>query len=303
MEKIILFYKYVDILYPEQVRKWQKALCESLHLKGRILLAHEGINGTLGGSTENLSRYITAMNEHPLFGAIDFKEGEGSAAHFPRLRIVVRPEIVNTGMPNTITAHNGGIHITPQQAHELIENKTDDLLLFDSRNSYESAVGTFTDAITPNTKNFRDLPAYFDQNADLFKGKNVLMFCTGGIRCERASAYLKSKGVAQEIYQIEGGIHRYVDQYPNGFFRGKNYVFDGRVTAKVNDDVLAHCLLCSVTGDEYTNCLNASCNLQFVVCPPCKKQFESCCSASCKQLVALKQVPVRTKQTMTCEVL
>jgi predicted sulfurtransferase len=303
MGKILLYYKYVDIQYPEQVRKWQVKLCMTLNLKGRVLIAHEGINGTVGGSDENLKAYVQAMNNHPLFGGIDFKESSGSDQYFPRLRIVIRPEIVSLGIESTqLKAADGGKHLTPSQAHDLLSQKPEDLVILDARNWYESQVGSFENAITPNTKTFRELPAYIDQNLDQFKEKQVLMYCTGGVRCERASAYLKSKNVAKEVYQIEGGIHRYVEQFPDGFFRGKNYVFDGRVTVKVNDDVLALCTICSIVCDEYTNCINASCNLQFVACKPCLEQLNNTCSTRCFELINVNQVPVRTKLAkMSCQ--
>ncbi len=293
MGKILLYYKYIDIQYPEQIRKWQYKVCESLNLKGRILIATEGINGTVGGSDENINKYIQAMNNHPLFDGIDFKISEGDENYFPRLRIAVRPEIVRLGIDQAIKAKDGGIHLTPQQTHDLLNNKPQDLVLLDTRNSYESRVGTFENAIIPNTQTFREFPDYVDNNLEQFKDKQVLMFCTGGIRCERASAYLKSKGVTKEVYQIQGGIHRYVEQFPDGFFRGKNYVFDGRITTKINDDVLGSCHICKVQCDEYTNCLNASCNLQFTACQPCIEKLGNSCSTQCLELIQTKQVPVR----------
>ncbi len=320
MGKIILFYKYVNILYPQQIRDWQKGLCTSLGLKGRVLIAQEGINATLGGTEKAIARYISETTAHELFVDLDIKFSDGAADHFPKLRVVVRPEIVNSGIPKHITADMGGKHLTPAQVHELINNKPENLVLLDARNSYESAVGTFKDAIKPPIKNFRDLPGYIDENADVFTGKQVLMFCTGGIRCERASAYLKSKNVSQEVYQILGGIHRYIEQYPDGHFRGKNYVFDGRVLQHANNDVLGTCYFCQIPCDEYANCINAVCNLQFIACATCRAthateltdappvaqniatpaqhtlaSFALCCSPTCKELVQNNKVPVRTK--------
>jgi predicted sulfurtransferase len=278
---IIIYYKYIDIQYPEQVRKWQFDLCQRLGLKGRILIAHEGINGTLGGDDTSLQEYITQMGQHPLFGGIDFKFSEGGAEQFPRLRVVVRPEIVSTGMPKEITAQTAGKHLTPEQTHELFNEKPDNLVILDTRNWYESKVGTFEGAITPDIKAFRELPAYIDTHLDEFKDKKVFMFCTAGVRCERASAYLKSKNVTQEVYQLQGGIHRYVEQFPEGHFRGKNYVFDGRVTTKANEDVLSQCSFCSVACDEYVNCANSVCNIQFIVCAQCKQKTNTCTMGGC----------------------
>lgn len=295
METLILFYKYVDIQYPTQVLKWQTQTCTDLGLKGRVILAHEGINGILSGSQENIDSYINIMNQHELFGGIDFKKNTGLSGYHPRLRIVVKNEIVNFGVDTKkITAQMGGVHLKPEQIHQLLENKPENLIILDARNNYESRIGTFTDAIVPDITNFRDLPKYLDENLDQFKDKQVLMFCTGGVRCERATAYLKEKDVAQSVYQIEGGIERYVEKFPDGFFRGSNYVFDGRVSVKINDDVLSNCELCSVSCDEYNNCMNASCNKQFIACDPCLLSFMGTCSQNCKDLVEQKLVPLRS---------
>lgn len=294
MGKILLFYKYIEITYPEQIRKWQERLCKQLNLKGRVIIAYEGINGTLGGTCEALDEYKKELDAHPLFGQIDFKESDGDSDYFPRLRIVVRNEITHLGLdPHIISSKDGGTHLTPEQTHDLIQKAPKDLIIFDARNNYESRIGAFQNAIKPDIQNFRDLPEYFDKNLDLFKDKQVLMYCTGGIRCERGSAYLKLKNVAKEVYQIEGGIHRYAEQFPEGFFRGKNYVFDGRIAVKVTDDILGSCDICSIPYDDYTNCLNAVCNKQFIACGTCIEKLENTCSMACLELVQNKKVVVR----------
>lgn len=294
MGKIILFYKYVQIEYPKQILKWQEKICSELGLKGRIILGHEGINATLGGSESHIERYKQLMNNHPLFGGIDFKESNGDDNYFPRLRIVIKKEIVNLGLdPSTITADQGGIHVTPEQAHKMMAQPEPDLVILDCRNNFETKIGTFINSIRPDTTYFREFPKYVDEHQDMFKNKKVLMACTGGIRCERASAYLKSKGVAQEVYQIQGGIHRYAEQFPDGFFRGKNYVFDARVSVPVTSDILASCDLCARPYDEYANCMNAECNKQFIGCPTCLEQYQHTCGAMCQELVASGKVAKR----------
>lgn len=296
MKKILLYYKYVEIVEPQLIVEWQQKLCQSLGLKGRILIAHEGINGTLEGSADATQHYIKAMNEMPLFANIDFKEndGEDGIDYFPRLRVALRDEIVGLGeKAQEVTVANTGQHLTPEQAHELMAHPPKDLVILDTRNDYESRVGTFKNAIIPDIRNFRDFPDYIDQHLDEFKDKEVLMFCTGGVRCERATAYLNVKGVARNVMQIEGGIHRYVEKFPDGFFRGKNYVFDNRVTVKVNDDILGSCDLCGVSCDEYTNCMNASCNKLIIACTPCLKKFENACGTECLQLIKEHKVAMR----------
>ena len=175
-------------------------------------------------------------------------------------------------------------------------------MILDARNNYEWVIGKFENAITPPIENFRDLPEYLEQNLDQFKDKQVLMYCTGGIRCERASAYLNEKNVAKKVYQLQGGIHRYVEQYPDGFFRGKNYVFDGRISVKINDDILASCTICNVACDDYHNCLNALCNEHFIACIACVEKLANTCSEKCQILLAENKVQERPAFNKSCTI-
>jgi predicted sulfurtransferase len=295
--KILLYYKYVAIKEPEAIATWQKQLCAKLGLTGRIIIATEGINGTVGGSIEATDAYQATMKEHPLFGGIDWKTAEGDQDYFPRMRVVVKNEIVHLGVdPEKLTVKDGGKHLTPDQVHELLNNAPDDLVILDTRNNYESRIGTFKGSLTPDIETFRQLPEYIDKHLDQFKDKKVLMHCTGGVRCERATAYLQQKGVSKEIYQVEGGIHRYIEKYPDGHFRGSNYVFDSRIAHRTNNDILSNCDICTTTpSDFYTNCMNALCNKQFLVCPDCKDQFKESCSQTCYDLVESGKVSVRKK--------
>lgn len=296
MNTILLFYKYVEIQYPKSIMKQQREICQQLGLKGRIIVAHEGINATVSGPTAGTDAYKEYMNNHPLFGDIDFKESQGTDDDFPRLRVVVKDEIVHLGLDTQkVTVKDGGQHLTPAQAHALMEQNPQDLVILDARNNYESRVGTFKNSLTPDIKNFREFPEYVDQNLEQFKDKQVLMHCTGGIRCERASAYLQQKGVAKKVFQISGGIHRYTEQYPEGFFRGKNYVFDGRVTVRINDDVLTTCDWCKKPCDDYTNCMNSTCNNHYICCAECVKTTHNTCCQACKIGVEQGTVPLRKK--------
>lgn len=294
--KIILYYKYVTIENPQRILKEQRRLCESLNLKGRIILAHEGINGTLGGTVEEIEKYKNFMNSHELFKNIDFKESPGSADDFPRLRVVIKDEIVHLGIDTKeVTVKDGGKHLSPDEVHELLKENPDDLVILDTRNNYESRVGTFKGSLTPNIKTFRELPQYIDENKEKFKDKKVLMHCTGGVRCERATAYLNQKKIAKEIYQVNGGIHRYTEKYPDGYFRGKNYVFDNRVTVRINNDVLTDCDICKNPCDEYTNCINSLCNKHFISCETCIERLNNCCSETCSQKISTGATPIRKK--------
>ena len=294
MGKILLYYKYIAIEDPHAIKRWQQTLCQELGLTGRILIGVEGINGTVGGSVEATNAYIKAMHEHPFFSDVSFKSSPGDTHHFPRLRVAVRDEIVTIGIsPDDLKPSGPDTHLTPSQVHDLLNNKPEDLLILDTRNNYESRIGTFRGAITPDIENFRDFPEYIEQNLDSFKDKQVLMFCTGGVRCD-ATLVLAQKHVAKKVFQITGGIHSYAEEFPDGHFRGKNYVFDGRVAMKVNDDIVGTCHLCTVPYDEYTNCINVMCNLQFLGCPQCRKELGNTCSSACQALVRDHKVEVRT---------
>ena len=294
METIILFYKYTHLENPQAIKEWQLVLCNELGLTGRIVLAHEGINGTLAGHCEAIEEYCARMEAHASFGGIDFKTSPGTKSDFPRLQIKVKEEIVKMGVdPKKITARTGGKHLSPAQANKLIQDAPQELVILDARNNYESRIGAFKGALTPDIKHFRDFPHYVDTNQEQFKDKIVLMYCTGGIRCERASAYVKEVTSAQEVYQIEGGIHRYVEQFPQGFFKGKNYVFDARIASPVSEDILSTCDLCTTSCDTYANCINALCNKHFIVCSSCKDQYKNACSTRCKDGVLSGSLPRR----------
>jgi len=294
MGKIVLYYKYIAVPKPSEEVAAQKKLCASLGLTGRIFIAQEGINGTVAGSVEAVEKYKEAMEFHPLFAGIDYKESPGATACFPRLQVTAKAQIVNFGIdPAEVSASDAGIYLTPEEAHRLISENSENLLLFDARNDYESRIGTFSGAVTPAIENFRDLPGYIDAHTEQFENKQVIMFCTGGIRCERATAYLKKKNVAEKVFHIKGGIHKYIEAFPDGYFRGKNYVFDGRISQKVTDDILATCDHCHKPNDEYTNCINAQCNRQVIVCESCIDSYHNSCGDTCAELVRTHKVPLR----------
>ncbi len=294
MGKILLYYKYTEIQYPKRILKWQKQICTDLNLKGRILIGKEGINGTVGGEDKAIERYMATMRKNEQFADIDFKLSDGDADYFPRMAIKVRDEICALGVdPEKLTVKDGGVHLEPEQVHELLSNKPDDLVILDARNNFESRIGTFTGSITPDISNFRDLPKFIDENPQLFENKQVLMHCTGGVRCERATAYLKTKDIAKEVFQVNGGIVRYTEAFPDGHFRGKNYVFDRRVAVRITDDVLSECDLCDTACDTYTNCVNMKCNAHYISCELCITKTKNTCSAACMELVASEKVPVR----------
>ncbi len=296
MGKVLLFYKYITIQNPKRLMKWQRQICQNLGLTGRILIGREGINGTVGGTEQNIDHYKIVMQQNLLFSNLDFKESKGSSACFAKLQVKIKDEIVRLGIPaEKLTPKTSGLYIKPKETHRLIEQSPEDLVILDTRNSVEWKIGKFKNAILPDINHFRDLPKYINEHIDQFQNKKVLMYCTGGIRCERASAYLKEKGVAKEVYQMEGGIHRYTEKYPNGFFRGKNYVFDNRISVKINDDILGKCEICDTSCDDYTNCMNALCNKHFICCTNCLDKLQNTCQEKCLTLIQHNKVRTRPK--------
>lgn len=294
---ILLFYKYTNLENPVSIARWQEKLCQKLNLKGRILIGEEGINGTVGGDTEATEAYKKEFLSHPLFIGTDIKESPGSASDFPRLAVKIKKEIVHLGIdPKVLKPSGPETHLTPEQAHQLItkalETNDPNVVILDTRNDYESRIGTFRGATIPPLKTFREFPEYIDNKVEEFKDKTVLMFCTGGVRCERAVSYAQSKGI-KNAFQIDGGICRYVEKFPEGHFRGKNYVFDSRIAVKANDDIISDCDLCAQPSNDYTNCMNALCNKHFIACRSCRDQYEYTCSTECQALVRDHKVPVR----------
>ncbi|KAM4049777.1 thiosulfate sulfurtransferase/rhodanese-like domain-containing protein 2 isoform 1-T2 [Anomaloglossus baeobatrachus] len=291
--EVLLYYCYCDISAPQWICDWQRALCNLLHLTGKIRTASEGINGTVGGSKVSTKLYINTMLSHPLFNQMnheDFKRSDGGAHCFPDLRVGVFHEIVPMGVePQKVSYKETAIHLTPEEFHKRVEKylsssqEEKDTILLDCRNFYESKIGQFQNCLAPDIRKFSYFPNYVDQNLDFFKDKTVLMYCTGGIRCERGSAYLRSKTLCKEIYQLKGGIHKYLEQFPDGYFRGKLFVFDGRFTISSNDDIISTCRYCGIAWDKYKLCSTPRCCQLVLTCLTCLKEGLTACCATCQE--------------------
>lgn len=276
MEKILLFYKFKPLKDPEAIRLWQKTLCEKLNLRGRILLAEHGINGTIGGNIKDLKQYVKETKTHPAFKGIVFKWSDGTGRDFPRLSVKVRSEIVTFGASEDIKIDSNGIigggkHLKPKQVHELV-NKRQDVVFFDGRNAYEAAVGKFKNAVIPEVEHTRDFKKELKKpRYQKLKDKPIVTYCTGGIRCEVLSVLMKNEGF-KEVYQIDGGIVKYGEEFgDDGLWEGSLYVFDGRLgtkfTSKAKD--IGVCIHCSGKTSNYENCANKSCNKLILVCKKC----------------------------------
>lgn len=280
MKKIILYYKFTPITDPEAVRLWQRTLCERLNLKGRILISKHGINGTLGGDVEDLKIYIKDTKAYKSFKATEFKWSDGTGEDFPKLQVKVRDEIVTFGAPDEIEVDangviGGGKHLKPKQVHELVAKHGKDVIFFDGRNAYEANVGRFKNAIVPDVEHTRDFAKELDDpKYNDIKDKPIVTYCTGGVRCEVLSMMMKKRGF-KEVYQIDGGIHKYGETYGDeGLWEGSLYVFDGRMGHKFTDQAIdiGKCSHCQNTTSNYVNCANKACNKLILMCDNCQDQ-------------------------------
>ncbi|MBI2990326.1 MAG: rhodanese-related sulfurtransferase [Candidatus Magasanikbacteria bacterium] len=289
MHSVLLFYKLVFIQDPKSELKRHREVCKALQLLGRILLGHDGINATLSGSEESLRLYREYMNQHRLFKNTDFKQSLSEIHPFPKLKIKVREEIITTETRESFDLNRRGKHIDRDIFHEWLKNG-EDMVLLDMRNDYEWEIGRFVNSIRPPMKYFRDLKDHIEFYK-FFKDKKIVMFCTGGIRCEPASAFFIAQGFdPKNLYQLEGGIVKYAEKYGDeGFYEGKCFVFDERMMIPVNKSpdarIIGRCLHCEVSNDIYRNCANKFCNRLFISCDPCNTVYENTCSKDCKTMI------------------
>ena len=281
--KVLLYYVFAPLPDPEAIRLWQRGLCESLGLRGRILISGDGLNGTLGGELGALKRYLRTTKEYPAFRGLDVKWSEGTgldadgrSVDFPRLSVRVREEIVSFGAPSELRVDEGGVvgggeRLDPAALHELVAAR-DDVVFFDGRNRFEAEIGRFRDAVVPDVATTREFVAELDSwHYDHLKDKPVVTYCTGGIRCEVLSGLMRSRGFG-EVYQLDGGVVRYGEAFgDDGLWEGSLYVFDGRGSVTFSDHaaVIGVCAGCGAPTSRMRNCVDLSCREQLVVCEAC----------------------------------
>jgi len=285
------FYQYAKINNPQEFRDHLFLAWNALDVLGRIYVAHEGINGQLSLPADQFDTFKNHLD------TIDFLKGirlniaiEQDNMSFLKLKVKVRHKIVADGLNDeTFDVRNKGVHVDAKQFNELIED--DETVLVDMRNHYESEIGHFKNAVTPDVDTFRESLDIIEDDLKAHKeDKNLVMYCTGGIRCEKASAYFKHKGF-KNVYQLEGGIIEYTRQVNDlkleNKFIGKNFVFDDRRAEKISEDVIAQCHQCGESFDVHTNCANDACHLLFIQCNSCKVEMNNCCSSTCQEIHAL----------------
>lgn len=285
------FYQYAQIGNPQLFRDYLFLHWDRLDVLGRIYVAHEGINAQLSVPAKRFEQFkaqlqtITFLKEVRLNIAI-----EQNNKSFLKLTIKVRKKIVADGLEDSsFDVTKKGKHVSAQEFNQLLEDEN--TICLDMRNHYESEIGHFKNAVTPDVDTFREsLPLIEEDFAAHKEDKNLLMYCTGGIRCEKASAYFKHKGF-KNVYQLEGGIIEYARQVKSlgveNKFVGKNFVFDERRGERISEEVIAQCHQCGAPCDTHVNCANEACHLLFIQCSACQEKMSQCCSTACQEIIEL----------------
>jgi UPF0176 protein len=286
--QVLLYYRYAPIPDAAEYCQAHRAFCESLELRGRIIIGAEGINGTVSGTTENTNRYVEAMQADPLLSGIEFKIDPAEDHVFPKLSVKVRKEIVTLGLPDEADIDPNAVsgnRLSPREFYEAMQDEN--VVVIDGRNDYEAELGRFKNALCPPIRNFREFPDWLKENAPNLEGKKILTYCTGGIRCEKLSGYIRREGF-EDVYQLDGGIVKYSkDPEVRGRdFEGLCYVFDERVGVEVNHTetrkVITCCRYCGVEESRYGNCRWPDCNEQIFVCPDCRETHGLFCGEECR---------------------
>ncbi|THD69379.1 rhodanese-related sulfurtransferase [Robertkochia marina] len=287
----ISFYQYARIEDPGKFRDELFLQWDSMEVLGRIYVAHEGINAQLSLPAENFQRFKDHLDSISFLKDVRLNIAiEQDNFSFLKLKVKVRKKIVADGLnDSTFDVTNKGVHLDAIRFNEIIEDPN--TVLVDMRNHYESEIGHFKNAVTPDVDTFRDsLPIIEEDLKEHKEDKNLVMYCTGGIRCEKASAYYKHKGF-KNVYQLEGGIINYFRQVDEqgleNKFIGKNFVFDERRSERISDDIIAQCHQCGKPCDTHVNCANDGCHLLFIQCEECAAEMDACCSDRCKEIIAL----------------
>lgn len=290
--RTVSFYKYVILEDPQAMRDQLYKEWSELNCLGRIYVAREGINAQMNVPEHNWTQFVESLYAHAEFHNIPFKIAvEDDGKSFLKLAVKVREKIVADGLDDgSFDVTNVGRHLTASEWNEAIESGK--AIVVDIRNHYESEIGHFEGALLPESETFRDeLPEVLD----MLQGKEdekVLLYCTGGIRCEKTSAFLKHHGF-KDVNQLHGGIIDYARQIKNedldNKFKGKNFVFDDRLGESISNEVISHCHQCGEPCDVHVNCANKECNLLFIQCDNCGAQYQHTCSKECQEVLQLSE--------------
>ena len=280
--RVVSFYKYVNVDNPEQLADEHLKWCLEHGIKGKVYIAKEGINGSVFGEEEATAKYRNHLKSYKIFRDVWFKETLTDQIAFIKMHVRVKNEIVSSGLHNT-KLENTAPKLTPEQLLRFYEDGKD-FVIVDARNWYESKIGKFKNAITPQVKHFREWPKVVE-SLEAYKEKTIVTYCTGGIRCEKASAYMREQGF-KDVYQMNGGILNYIQQFPDTYWEGGMFVFDERKVFEPNTKeelkYTATCHFCNKPTSYHINCHNVLCDKIIVCCHSCKIEKEYCCSDECR---------------------
>lgn len=284
MEKhyVLLYYCYSKIENPAEYRDQHHQLCLDLDLRGRIIIASEGLNGTVSGTQEACEKYMESVLSDRRFANTEFKLDVNDAPAFEKLHVRVKPEIVHSSLSEIDPTKKTGGYVEPEEFREILKQEDEDTIILDVRSNYEHNIGKFKNAITLDIDNFRDFP---EKLAELqkYKDKKIITYCTGGIKCEKASAYLLEQGF-EDVHQLHGGIIKYGLEAEGEDFEGKCYVFDNRIVKDVNlvnPKVISKCYVTGEPSDRMVNCANPHCNKHIPMSEKGAEIYNGCCSEHC----------------------
>lgn len=276
-QRVLLYYAFTPLSDPHAILLWQKSLGQSFNLTGRILISEHGINGTVGGHIDDLRKYIKFTKQYEPFKKIQFKWSQGTGNEFPRFYVTVKKELVAFNNPSEIKVDENGVigggqHLRPEQVHELVKERGDDVVFFDGRNQFEAKIGKFKNAIVPDVDTTHDFIGEIESGKyDHLKEKPVVTYCTGGIRCEILSVVMKNRGF-KEVYQIDGGIVKYGEKFGDkGLWEGSLFTFDQRMAIdfSTKTKVIGECEICEAPSKIFRNCGTATCHKKILLCDSC----------------------------------
>jgi UPF0176 protein len=282
--QVLLYYNFVPVPDPELLRIEMEAICRDLNLLGRILIANEGINGTVSGPKEATEAHMEYIRKHPILHATEFKIDAVEGHTFNKLHVRVKEEIVHMGVDELDVHAPVANYVEPEEFRAVLESNDPDIVILDARSNYEHEVGRFRNALTLDIENFRELPEALAE-LEAYKDKKIYTYCTGGIKCEKVSRLMLNAGFS-EVYQLHGGIIRYGHEVGGAHFDGSCYVFDQRVVVPVNDvdpQVVGACKLCEGPTERMINCGNPDCNDHFLICGECAETMQGTCSEECRE--------------------
>ncbi|MEM7174152.1 MAG: rhodanese-related sulfurtransferase [Bacteroidota bacterium] len=279
---ILLYYHYTPIQDLVSFSKKHHSFCVKNQLLGRIIIAKEGINGTVSGLESNCKKYMAYLRADSRFADIDFKITPSQNHVFRKLNVRIKPEIVHAGLKELDPTLHTGQHLSVDEFEQM--SQQNDVVLLDARSNYEHRLGKFKNALTLDINHFREFPEKA-KTLNHLKKKKIITYCTGGVKCEKASAYLLAQGFEQ-VYQLKGGIIRYGEKTDGSAFEGTCYVFDNRLSVPINSKnptIISKCHLCQEASDRMVNCANPACNIHVPICDTCSQDYEGACSKVCQK--------------------